>query len=435
MNKPVDTELTSKIRQVFDDFEDPGAEAGWLELRKKYPNRKRRPLFFWMGSVAASLLVAAGLWLFNQETNTGSKTVLRKPVKTETVIAQDKKEPITNSDLGSQPFAKIKSPSKSQETENSVYVKEIEKQPLKFSKQADFSAQIIEPTASAIQPNLPVEKVPAKTLGEEISNKPPIAITQPEASIAKVLPAEKPAVRENLNILPKATRKEPFKTSSKAQKLAFSVFAGTYFNYSEGSENQLNFGAGFVSDIRLSKNLKLSTGLSIASNSLSYSNNLPESAISSLDAALSSPLSSGGSGISSIYPTITSYNAELLALDIPVNIKYQFVPESDKFYVSAGLSSGTYLAETYGYQYRNFNPSTGFYSGQSQDEKIKKQLNDFDLGRTLNLSMGLSTKFGKMQTISIEPFLKYPLGGLGSQNLKFGSTGINLKLHFKSVKK
>ena len=136
-----------------------------------------------------------------------------------------------------------------------------------------------------------------------------------------------------------------------------------------------------------------------------------------------------------ILTTITSYSADLLAIDIPVNLKYQFVPESDKFYVSAGLSSGTYLNETYAFQYKNFNPTSGAFSAQAKEQEIKKQLNDFDLARTLNLSFGLSTGFGKTQTISIEPFLKYPLGGLGSENLKFGSTGINLKLHFKPAKK
>ena len=429
MNKPVDNKLTSKIRQVFDDFEDPEADAGWQELRKKYPDSKRRPLFFWMGSVAAGLLVAVGLWFFNQDTSTTTQTVMRKPGKVEKVIAQNKKEPVTNSDLGSQKSSKQELQTKSQVTDYSVDVPKNKNRSLGFSKKTDFSVQPIERATSMMTGNLQVKKMPAKTLGDEIQNTNPLTQNQPEPGIIQLPQPEKPKAGKNLNIFPQADRNEPLKTSIKEQKLAFSVFAGTYFNYSEGSENQLNFGAGFISDIRLSKNLKLSTGLSIASNSLKYNNNLPENAANSI--SLNSPSTVNADN----YPTITSYNAKLLTLDIPVNIKYQFAPESDKFYVSAGLSSGTYLAETYAYTYQNFNPSTGFLSGRSLDQKIKKQLNDFDIGRTLNLSMGLSTKFGKTQNISIEPFLKYPLGGLGSQNLKFGSTGINLKLQFKSVKK
>ena len=212
--------------------------------------------------------------------------------------------------------------------------------------------------------------------------------------------------------------------------MAYSVFAGTYLNYSRGSENMMNFGAGFISDIRLSKNLKLSTGLSLASNSLSYNNNkLPENASASLNSAVDAR---DGNSLST--KSISGFTADLLMLDIPINIKYQFAPESDKFYVSGGLSSGTYLAETYKYEYRNSNSPAGSFDNRIQDQKIKKQLNDFDLGRTLNLSLGLSTGFGKTQTISIEPFVKYPLGGLGSENLRFGSTGINLRLHFKPAK-
>jgi hypothetical protein len=227
----------------------------------------------------------------------------------------------------------------------------------------------------------------------------------------------------------KKTRNEPETRKARKQIFAFSVVAGSYFNFSEGSENQLNFGAGLLSDIRLSKNLKLSTGLALASNTLKYTegNDVPETATSSFDSPKA--ISVAGS-----LKTITSMNASLLALDIPLNLKYQFIPESDQFYLSAGISSGTYLSESYNYQYRNFNMATGVYINQTRDQELKQQLNTFDLGKTLNLSLGLSSGLGKTRTLSIEPFLKYPLGGLGSENIRFGSTGINLKLHFKTGK-
>ncbi|XHR95866.1 hypothetical protein ACFJIV_03980 [Mucilaginibacter sp. UC70_90] len=48
------------------------------------------------------------------------------------------------------------------------------------------------------------------------------------------------------------------------RRVKFSVYAATFFNYAKGSQNQVNAGAGFTSDIKLSKNLKLSTGLALA---------------------------------------------------------------------------------------------------------------------------------------------------------------------------
>lgn len=436
--EPVDIKLTSRIRQVFDDFEDPTADTGWQELRKKYPERNRRPLILWLSSAAAVLMMATGLWFVNLSSE---QKVATKPAKDEKAFAKSEKisENSKRADdkdvenINDKKIPKQEAPTISK-NEKTVYVKNTTDQKVQPVVKPVHSEEAANATVPKAQQGQSFEKTLAVELPEEIKmSKPALVVkNQGDFVLTPINPIEKPTYITEFNPDPIKPEDQDEKTDSKRQKQGFSVFAGSYFNYAEGSESQLNFGAGFTSDIRLSKNLKLSTGLSIAANSLSYDQNvLPESAASSFNSH--QPLNSADS---KIYSTITSYNAELLSVDIPVNIKYQFIPESDKFYISAGLSSGTYLAETYAYQYRNFNSATGNYTTtQEEDQKNRKQLNDFDLARTLNLSMGLSTRFGKTQTISIEPFLKYPLGGLGSENIKFGSTGINLKIHFKPTKK
>jgi hypothetical protein len=42
---------------------------------------------------------------------------------------------------------------------------------------------------------------------------------------------------------------------------------------------------------------------------------------------------------------------------------------------------------------------------------------------------------GKSNRLIIEPFLKYPLAGLGAQQIHFGAGGLNLKINFKASKK
>lgn len=430
MNNPVNDKLTSRIREVFNDFEDPTADAGWQELRKKYPEHNRRPLILWLSSAAALLLLATGLWFVNRS----EQTIAIKPAKEEkTFTGIEKPKSISEETAGKENLKQEINVDPSQEKK--VYGNNIEKREHELSTniqtdQAGNSANLIIPQDLNPQEQFP-DEVLAVELPEDIQMSKSVSLVIKDQDDFRVRPInpKKPAYIGVFNPKPTETDAKEEKTEVKNQKLAFSVFAGSYFNYSEGSENQLNFGAGFISDIRLSRNLKLSTGLSIAANSLDYNTgqDLPQSASSSFDSAVK--LSSGN------LTTITSYHAKLLTLDIPVNIKYQFIPESDKFYISTGLSSGTYLNESYAYEYRNFNTSTGSYIAQTRDQKIEKQLSDFDLGRTLNLSFGISAPFGKGQTISIEPFLKYPLGGLGSEDLKFGSTGINLKLRFKPAKK
>ncbi len=219
------------------------------------------------------------------------------------------------------------------------------------------------------------------------------------------------------------------KTSSKGNMISF--YAGSYVNYALGSETKVNFGAGFTSDIKLGNNLRLSTGLALANNSLTYNNGVPSTGKEKLSFDLQPSFIGGGNNN---LTTITKYDASLLALDIPVNIKYLLIPKDNTLYMLAGLSSGTYLNEKYSLSYKNYNPA-GFYVGQAQGSIVKNQLQGFDFARTLNISFGYSTNLGKTQNITIEPFLKYPLGGLGSENLRFGSTGLNLKLNFSRFKK
>ncbi|NEU08207.1 PorT family protein [Flavihumibacter sp. R14] len=427
MNEPVDKMLTGRIRQVFENFEDPSADAGWEELRKKYPVRNRRPLILWLSTAAAILMLATGLWFVDQS----EEMIAIKPAKDQGGMINSKKAPQFNTEEQGNEVLQNNKPVLSQRkgtanVQNTGELKQALSHPAE-NKEEDLNLSI-----AKVQHDSVLEPIVVSERADEIrmAKAASLVVKNPaHFSPTPIDPVKKPVYIKEFNPDPAESGTGDKRSDEKTKKLALSVFAGSYLNYSEGSENQLNFGAGFNSDIRLSKNLKFSTGLSIASHSLSYDNaqDLPSSAYASFD----SKLNQGSGNLT----TITSYNANLLALDIPLNIKYQFVPESDRFYVLAGLSSGTFLNETYAYYYRNFSTASGNYVSQTQDQKIKKQLSNFDLGQTLNLSLGLSRNFGKTQTISLEPFLKYPLSGLGSEDLKFGSAGFNLKLRFAPLKK
>jgi hypothetical protein len=117
------------------------------------------------------------------------------------------------------------------------------------------------------------------------------------------------------------------------------VYAGSFINYAEGSENNVNVGAGLSSDFRISKNLRISTGLNLSKNSLAYNQNEPANKYGSFQDANAS--------IVGTLVALSNYEAELLGLDIPVNIKYLFNPQKSSTYFLAGLSSGTYLSEKY----------------------------------------------------------------------------------------
>ncbi|MEJ7778801.1 MAG: outer membrane beta-barrel protein [Daejeonella sp.] len=429
MNEPEDDKITAKIRQVFENFEDASADHGWQELRKEYPAPARRPLLLWMSS-AALVLVAFGLWFFNSTTSDGimsNKQLRGGETKTASKsIIQDSGTVIKNH-------------------EDALAVTQKKSYPPSANRPATGVIGIPESAALSGEYKLDAQNKPLSLAKDPISQIPDEGIkstweyTKPDdrdsvlsvrAKMSLFTPSNSP--ESGSSVFPVENRTQSMKKSYNNKGLSLSFYAGTFFNYAEGSESNLNFGAGFSSDIRLSKNLKLSTGLNLANNKLDFDRNVPGNANKSFQNALSA----GNTNNSTTAATLSNYKAELLSLDIPINIKYTPNPDKGDLYILAGLSSGTYLQEMYGAQLQTSSNSGSFLSvGQTQNERITKQLEHFDLARTLNVSFGFSTKLAKSQKITIEPFLKYPLGGLGTENIKFGSSGINIKLKINSSKR
>jgi hypothetical protein len=235
------------------------------------------------------------------------------------------------------------------------------------------------------------------------------------------------------------------------KRVLYSIYAGTFFNYAEGSKSQVNAGAGFSTDIKLAGNLKLSTGIAIARNSLSY-NGRPTSAgilndavgasrSSAADASYAAApngLANTSLGVVAFRvvpsPSVSAYNVALTGLDVPINLKYELDRKHSDAFISAGISSGTFINETFNYSYENSANTLGS-SASIPDATTRKSFANFDLARTLNVSVGMGYQITKSNRLVIEPFLKYPLSGMGSQQIKFGSGGINLRLKFQTGKK
>jgi hypothetical protein len=481
MDEQFDKILTSRIREVFEDYEHPAdADAGWKELRKKFPEPEKgnkKVALLWWSSVAAILMIFAGigLWVKNQET----------PVKKYANNRTNRQKPINNS-IKTERINPITSGSKSIDTNQTSVLKDntdqqnniTEQRPAKNTNRqqpandplnnnnyvnnnaAPYAANVTKPVTQFtdgpvvnkavtgqnpvianqskenVIANIPAVKVKADSpavvnsaaIAQQTLNKQPenankagsMARQQPK-SIIELLEAEKQNTPQ---------KKEP-KTRADDKKVNFSVYAATYFNYAEGSTNQINAGAGFTSDIKLSRNIKLSTGVALAQNTLRYNSSVPKSENgSSLAFAAPSIQRADLFSANVSVPVFKNYNANLVGLDVPINIKYEFNPEKSDTYISAGLSSGTFIDEKYTYSYTYSNSTSAV-----QDATTTNSFNSFYFGKTLNVSFGVGYPLGKSNRLIIEPFLKYPLDGLGAQQLRFGAGGLNLKINFKSLKK
>jgi hypothetical protein len=204
------------------------------------------------------------------------------------------------------------------------------------------------------------------------TNTPQYAVTAP-ATDANTVPASSNTImRQPVKAAPKQApansmdrlfageNTKPQKTDEKYagdKKVRFGVYAATFVNYAKGSNNQINAGAGFTSDIKLSKNLKLSTGVALAQNTLSYNSAPPITADAVSKTQALASYRADLFSTAAAFPVLKNYNASLIGLDIPMNIKYEFNPQKSDAYISAGLSSGTFINEAYTSVY-GFAPSS-----------------------------------------------------------------------------
>jgi hypothetical protein len=485
MDDQWDDDLSNHIREVFDNFEDPTADEGWLLLRKKFPEpEKKRPVaWLWWGSIAAGLLLFLGIGLWMVDKKDSPEAFTLKPVKQQQKhsapadtgkLLAAKKAPV----IKVSPGIENNSVSAATASQNNVASNYTSKAPVNktaIGQSAGIAPGNVPPvyphiniasaqqqplsngTNNTVAGTLPLKKADSTKTVIAKTQTPQYAVTAPAASAA----ASNTTVSTNSSIMrlqPTQTTKTPpansmeslfasestktkkiDETTDKDKSVRFGVYAATFFNYAKGSNNQINAGAGFTSDIKLSKNLKLSTGMSLAQNTLNYNNSMPPTTAVANTRAYAAALTDNKTNsftAASAFPVFKNYNANLVALDIPVNLKYEFNPQKTDTYISAGLSSGTFINESYtaSYSYPGLAMAAGVPQ-QTTDETTRKSFNGFYFAKTLNVSFGVGYPMGKSNRLIVEPFLKYPLEGLGTQQIRFGAGGVNLKLNFTTHRK
>jgi hypothetical protein len=454
MDEQFDKKLTNHIREVFDDYEHPGSEQGWAQLKDKLPRKEEssRVAWFWWCSAAAVILMFLSIAIFYRNPPAATDNLAAKPNKRQqpestqgTALNKSTiKHPANaNKFAGSKSlppifgYKALHSPylSKKSEVTTTTIVA-----PRKEGTAATAAMQFKQSrVAAAITlPAIDTQKTISNT-----ANQPQLAgsnlpvTSQPLLkNEGKILGNDTPSHAKNMaNMFENDKQQHLAKRKDSEQndhkKVNFSIYAATYFNYAEGSTNQVNAGAGFTSDFRISSKLKLSTGIALAQNSLSYNTAAPSTA-KTLVAAAPALNEAALFATSAVLPVFKNYNASLVGLDIPINITYEFNPQKSSAYISAGLSSGTFIDESYSYKYTYGNGASANSNGQAE-QTAHNSFNSFYFGKTLNLSFGIGYPLGSNRLI-IEPFVKYPLGGLGAQDIRFGAGGLNLKFSFKTRK-
>lgn len=136
--------------------------------------------------------------------------------------------------------------------------------------------------------------------------------------------------------------------------------------------------------------------------------------------------------------------ADLIDIDLPVNIKWKFFKKkSDSYYLAGGISSVVYLMERYNntsYTQKMVptmemgaeGPSVQYKLENVKTTEIKTEapFSTFDFAGRVNIIFGVERLISTGLFLHLEPYVKIPVSGLASQNLKFTTSGLACRISF-----
>ncbi|HEY6064349.1 MAG TPA: hypothetical protein VIV35_12110 [Chitinophagaceae bacterium] len=128
----------------------------------------------------------------------------------------------------------------------------------------------------------------------------------------------------------------------------------------------------------------------------------------------------------SYYPNLQKVDANCQVYEIPLSLSYNFSHSAkQQLFASAGVSSLLMKSETYDYYYKYT------ATGPTVNRKYTIRDQNKHYFSILTLSGGYQKNIGKSLSVTVEPYLKLPLSGIGFGNVKLNSGGILLSVGIK----
>ncbi len=420
-NENFDADLKNHIKQIFENYDDGHANEGWNLLREKYPEKNKHRYFFWWLGAAVLLFTFLLIWFFQPETDHLKSVKNTKPIQTnitKTPVKADLSigKSIIKTDSSDTMYAEkslVKTASKLTAKQKQT------QQKTAIFNSAKTETNQINKHNNTVFSNVKLDSADHKNNQTQVLNLIKTnGVNQKDTPLTDIANNEITKSNTKKDVIKTVSAKKPLQKTS---KFGLSLYAGPHVNFATNSNTLLSFGAGVSTDFTLSKKLKLETGLGLIQNKLFYQNKIDNTFYASLPA--NTATNTSGSVVVN-NTSLNSFNANLLQLDVPINLVYQILPGKNSIAILAGLSSGVFAKESYQYNYVN----------AANDTQNSKSFQSFYLLKTLNIGAQIALPISKFN-LQVEPFVKVPLGDLASQQLKFGAAGINLKLHFQPIKK
>ncbi len=428
MKEQFDRELRNHIKDTFDHYDDLMADDGWNQF-KKHRNRKRRGLVLWYALPSGIAAALAVIWLFNAMQNDIVQPQ-NQPLAENKVKIESK---ISKTEQLEQKAVVSKNPVRTQDNENAIadkYQLPASETPVEYtvaSKAIKERELIIKPIAGESKMTVHTSRSPSVRsntdkifLGDDDLNR--NATPQSLASID--VPETMMAIASF--DLPTANPIELDVKKVKEKAFSIAVDANTYYSFtSAGVSDHVNIGIGLLSELRLAKNFSINSGIAFNQQDTRFDG---DKDLGSKRLAVNAQMSAAS------VPSSLETEARLTGFDIPINIKYSVLLGKAKTFFTTGVSSYSLINQRYTNQLSVVNYSLKGAPTTSTITDVEKDsdgiFSNFKFARTVNFSFGVLYPVSERNSVSVEPFIKYPINGLGNEDLKIGSGGISFKYTF-----
>lgn len=416
--KPFDERFADHVRHVFDEYHEDVDEKALADFKHRmaaHPAGQKPP--FWVWAAAAAMLLASATFL------------LWRPAGPSEATSEITSQP---------PVSSLQTPSASPSTDAATSAESPSGLPAAPNPTpTSVAPRNATASTSADQPATPppseehhtsqtapaIAAAPSDTASQAAGPPRPKPLTDTEVSpIAGSL--KENGIEPPWDVLPKRLP---------SSRTTFGLTAGSSVTVARG---QIARGAGFAggvtADIPLHRGLSLTMGTILSYNAFEYD---PRGTGNSMD--MQTIAQTNVNGVVDLSVEHAS-RVEWLGIDIPVNLKWRPAGLDGRTHLAVGLSSMVYLreeTEIRGHRYTG----TAVYITQSNSYVMDVQstpyvqngnegaLSRSDWGRLLNLHVGQTVDIAR-QPVTFELYVKYPLGGLTSQDVALGLGGMSVRI-------
>lgn len=419
-NQEKDRELAGLIRQALEDHEEvyiPGAWENFAGRRKK-----KQKLFLWkFGSgIAASVF---GAWLFLQ---------FLSPQVTNNFIGKSHEKPAVSfsqtEEIPPETFVEENKARRGDNPtgENEVPVAAKKKQQISIKQSVRMGKFDPGKSKSAVIQQVEKSKTNVSDLkaGHILQNNKLLGNLHDDITNTAQQTENRGALKHDSLILADNLQtgyENKRRSSPSNDKVRLGIHVSPGFN-STPSNSSFCFSGGLSADFRLTFALALSTGIQFERQNV-------------VESSQGNPLRE----------PVKQTSADLYCLDLPLNLTWKFYRNKlTSYYMAGGLSSLAYVGEDYQNKTttQELKETTiiredgqeviihELITKESTVEESAPSFQSFDLAGRLNLIVGMEQRLTPTLRLHVEPYLKIPLSGLASQNLKFTTSGINCKISF-----